>query len=661
MRIALVSRELFPLGSGGIGQFTNAAARLLSGIAEVTVLTSSVNEPAYLRLREANDERLPPEVRVEFVSEPWEDEVGSFFSVMHSYGARVYERLRELYPDGGPDLVEFPDFLGEGAVTVQAAQALDPFLARTLVCVRVHTSGELCEILNGRLPKDFPTTATFALERLALAGADRLLWQGGDVLGTYERYYGADRLARGLCVRYPFRGASAESGEDARFRLGEPLGLLYLGRLERRKGVHNLVRAATGLDRDDFRLTLVGSDTPTGPLGTSMAEQLRLAAADDPRIEIRDPVERSELAGLIRDCDAVVLPSLWECWPYAALEALELNRPVLATPVGGFTEMIVAGRSGRLCRGTDAEALEAGLEAILDDRDGLTEMVRMGAPATRAAELTSDEQILDSYRGLVAEGSPRARRAPAARREPPLVSAIVPYHRSAAFVAETVSSLAEQTHPRLEIILVNDGSFDEVDWVVPELAARHPLTVLTQQNGGLGAARNFGIRAARGEYVFPLDADNAAEPTFVERCLEVLEARPEVAYATSWSAYVDERGNHPGGTDLGFQPLGTGPHSIEPNRVHNVSGDAAAVIRRRVFELGFGYSEELTSYEDWHFYRELERAGQLGTVIPERLLRYRVHERQMTRQVALQHRDRLEAEIEAHMRENAIRWTSSSD
>ncbi len=50
-------------------------------------------------------------------------------------------------------------------------------------------------------------------------------------------------------------------------------------------------------------------------------------------------------------------------------------------------------------------------------------------------------------------------------------------------------------------------------------------------------------------------------------------------------------------------------------------------MRRRIFDAGFRYSEELTSFEDWHFYRELQRAGHFGAVIPERLLRYRVRER----------------------------------
>src|SRR3954453_8929395 len=133
---------------------------------------------------------------------------------MHLYATRALARLRELYPDEPPDLVEFGDFLGEGSVTVQAAAGLDPFLRETLVCVRAHTAGEICEVLNGAFPRDFPTRATFALERLALRGADGFLWGGGDILDPYGRFYGAAAastngtrpLAAGRRVRHPFHG-----------------------------------------------------------------------------------------------------------------------------------------------------------------------------------------------------------------------------------------------------------------------------------------------------------------------------------------------------------------------------------------------------------------------------------------------------------------------
>lgn len=655
MRVALVSRELYPFGGGGIGQFVSAAARLLAQVAEVTVLTTSLFEPAYRELRADGDPRLPPEpVRVEFVPEPSPDEWAPWSHIMHCYGARILDALKRIYPEGGPELIEFPDFLGEAFVPLQARQARDPFLAGSTLCVRIHTTGEVCDVLDGFLKPDRGSRALYAMERFSLAHADRVIWQGGDILGTYQRFYGAGGIARATRIRYPYSEPMVGDDVDAGYAAPAPLRLLYAGRLERRKGVHNLVRAVTGLDRDDFRLTLLGPDTDTAPLGVSMRETLALAIAEDPRITLANGVARPELAGAIRAHDVVVVPSLWECWPYAALEPLHLNRPVLGTPVGGLGELAAEGRGGWLAAGREPRDLEDAIERVLDRREQVTELIAARRPLAHGRALADPAPILDAYRALAGG----ATAAPAPRPAPlPLVSAIVPYHRAAAHVRETITSLQRQTYPRLEIVLVNDGSFDPEDWILAEIAAAAPVRVVSQMNQGLGAARNFGVSQSSGRYVFPLDADNMAEPGFVARAVEILERSPEVAYVTAWSRYVDERGALRTGPDLGYQPLGA---HAELNGEVNVAGDAAAVLRRRVFDAGFRYSEELAGYEDWHLYRELERAGRPGVVIPERLIRYRVRADSMQAQVAVPQRARLVGEIEAHLRENQVRWTSSN-
>ena len=658
MRVALVSRdEVYPLNGGGIGQFVTAVAGLLSRVAEVTIFTTSALRERYEQLRALGDERLPGEgVRIVFVPEPSADETAGWYHVMHGYSARVFECLREVYGDRGPELIEFADYLGEGFVTLQAAWALDPFLERTRVCVRMHTTAEIVEVLDGFWKPDLGSRVVHELERFSLARADRVIWQGGDVLGAYQRFYGAGGLAPAVRVRYPYSGPIASPEPD--FELADRrLRLLYAGRLERRKGVVNLVRAVTGLGRDDFCLSLVGGDTGTGSLGVSMRGQLELAVAGDERVRLVGLVERGELARLIADSDVVVVPSLWECWPYAALEPLHLNRPVLGTPVGGLVEMVARGRSGWLASGTDAVALGEALEALLDARSEVQGLVRAGGPVAVARGLCDEREILDGYEGLArAELTrPVARRGAGGRL--PLVSAIVPYYRASGFVRETIESLLAQTYPRLEIVLVNDGSFEDRDWCVAQIAGRAPVVVVSQMNQGLGAARNFGVAQSRGRYVFPLDADNLAEPEFVARCVEILERRSDVAYVTSWSRYVGVDGTPREGPEVGYEPLGNQAALIAEE---NVGGDAAAVIRRRIFDAGFGYDEELTSFEDWHFYRELAAAGRLGAVIPERLLRYRVREDSMQAQIAQPHRQRLLGEIQARIQENAIQWTSSS-
>jgi glycogen synthase len=653
-RIAFVSREVYPFGGGGLGAAVTASAAALADVAEVTIVTTDLHAQRYEELRAVDDPGLPKDVAIHFVPEPEPEDTVAYLNHFHLWSARVYEALKQLYPDGGPQLVEFPDFLGEGAVTVQAARTRDPALRHTTVAVRAYTSHEMCSVLNGFLPRVDAMRTLYDLERYSLKYADRFLWPGGDILETYRRFLGPRGLASPLLVRH-FVTVERDEPETPQPPGDEVFRLLYVGRLEQRKGVLNLLRAATALERDDWCLTLLGGDTPTGPLGVSLRDQLELMAADDPRIEFHAPVDREGMFALLERSHAAVFPSLWECWPFVALHAFDANRPVLATPVGGFVEMVEDGVSGWLARGTGRADVTAALERVLDDRDGADEMIRRAEPRAALRRLNDPARVKEQYLELAAQSRRPSRTA--GRTRQPLVSAVVPYYRLERFVGETIASLFDQTHRPLEVLLVNDGSFREADTVVAELATSYPITVLSEVNSGLGAARNFGVSQARGRYVFPLDADNVATPTFVERCVEVLEADPGIAYVTSWSRYIDDRGRPHDPPVEGYQPVSNDAATLANV---NTAGDAAAVIRRRVFDRGFWYSVEATSYEDWLFYQSLRRAGLFGHVIPERLLLYRVREESMQRDIGLPHHERLLGEMEAHLREEEMAWTSSS-
>ncbi len=670
-RFALVSREVYPFDGGGIGEYIVTCARLLATVGEVTIFTTSKHEEAYREMVAAGDPRLPPAgIQMAFVPEPEPEDLAGYFSPLHLYSARVLEALRRHYGRHGPSLVEFSDYLGEGAITAQARRAGEPMLRSTKIGVRLHTTAEVCALLDGYLDPTFEGRMTYELERMALRDADAVLWPGGDTLGFYGRYYGSG-MAPGWRIRNPFAAPQEASLGEVPRDGDAPLRLLYMGRFERRKGVQDLLRAFTSIESGALHLTLLGGDTRTAPLGTSMRAQLELVASGDPRIEFLDAIPRTELAQMVRSHDAVVLPSLWEAWPYVGLEALRLNRPLLTTPTGGFTEMVRPNVNGWRTDEVGADQLAALIERLMIDPDAVMWPRLEELPAMTFAELTDEAEILEAYQSLLAQPGrwdpPAAPPAPAGgdssaaaveAARPPLVSVVIPYYRLHEHVEATIESVFAQTYPRLEVIVVNDGSFYEADWILGELATRYPIAVLTQMNAGLGAARNFGISQARGRYILPLDPDDMLEPTYAERGVALLEAQPELAYVSTWSRYVDERGFELDPVDQGYQPIGNGSALAE---VMNVAGVATAVIRRRVFDLGFAYSHDLTSYEDWSLYRDLGEHGHEGLIIPERLFRYRIRPESMFRQIGMPRAERLKGEVDTHLREGRIEWTSKSD
>lgn len=654
--IVLCSQELIPFGGGGIGTYVALAARALAPVADVTVLTASWHEAAYRERAALGDPQVAyGGAAVAFVEMPPRDARHDFYTPFHLYSHRILERLRELFGAAGPDLVEFGDYLGEGFITTQASRSADAFLAETVVAVRLHTSAEMAHVLNGHLPSDISSRIGRDLERRTLRDADVIVQSGGDILGTYERFYG-DGLAPAVQIRHPMEWSDGPSVAPA--LPDGPLRMLYVGRCERRKGVQDLIAALTCLPAG-WRLTVLGGDTPTAPLGRSMRRTLELQAGDDPRIAFASAVDREELPALTAEHDVVVVPSRWECWPYVALEALAAGKPLVGTAVGGLKEMVKHEVTGWRARGAGTEALTAVLAPLVADPARVREPRDPAAVTEHLRVLADDDRFRAAYLDLIRDA--RGRRAArglnsSVAGETPLVSVIIPYFRMHRFVEESIMSVQAQTYPRIELIVVNDGSFAPEDVVLAEMATCYPLRVVSQPNRGLGGARNVGITLSRGRYVLPLDADNVLEPTFVARCVALLEADEQLAYVTSWNRYVDADGVGFPPPNEGYRPVGNWCPVVEEL---NVAGDGTAVLRRSVFDR-HRFSEDLTSYEDWALYRELHRADRHGRVIPEMLFRYRVRPDSMLREVGLRHEERLRGEIDAVVREREMTWTARS-
>jgi len=122
----------------------------------------------------------------------------------------------------------------------------------------------------------------------------------------------------------------------------------------------------------------------------------------------------------------------------------------------------------------------------------------------------------------------------------PLVSVVIPAHDAAQTLAATLDSVLAQTYPRIEIIVVDDGSRD----ATPAVLARHAPRVraVRQAHGGLAAARNAGLAAARGAFIALLDADDLCEPERIGAQVALMTRRPDVVLSASDFSCFDDTG-----------------------------------------------------------------------------------------------------------------------
>jgi glycogen synthase len=609
VKICLVSSEHSPWG--GIGRSLGRLARTLAARHEVTLVhsgaasTQHTSAPAGSGVREVFAEPGPELSGVSFAGEE------------HRRSAAVLEAIERAYGSTGPDYVEVCDYRAQGLVALQARRAGHPLFENTLFAVRIAATAELISLHDGTLNQ--PGMRLLAdLEREQLRLADRLLWRGGDILDVYRRYY-PFALPDAVRIRDPFEVPSRPCPE--RRDPDGPLRILYAGRLQRCKGALDLAEACLRLGPDEWRLTMIGADTPTAPLGQSVRLTIESMFGDDPRLRIQDPVPHGDLQRRWSEFDLLVIPSNFEVWSNVGLEAMRSGLPILATQVGGPSELVDHGVTGWLADGVGPGALRRCLARVLAERDELERVRASGAVFDRFLTLTDPEQVLEDYALMLAEGRSRGPVGRRVRAEQPLVSVVIPYYRSGPYVGEAVDSVLAQTHPEVEVVIVNDGSFEADDDVLQLLAADPRVRLVGQLNSGESAARNLGICLARGEYVAMLDADNALEPEFVARALEVFRREPELAYVTCWLRFVGPDGA-PLANSAGYAPLG---NRVVSDDVDNWDGDTIALFPRRVFSgLGYRYEERCGMQSDWELYRCLRDDGFFGAVVPQRLARYRV-------------------------------------
>lgn len=203
-----------------------------------------------------------------------------------------------------------------------------------------------------------------------------------------------------------------------------------------------------------------------------------------------------------------------------------------------------------------------------------------------------------------------------ASREPvPSVSVVVPCYNGGAFVDDVLAALGAQTFRDFEIIIVDDGSTDPA--TKQKLRSLDSsVQVIEQPNAGPAAARNRGIRAARGEFVLTIDVDDLIEPTYLAETVAALRAAgPKAGFAASYERKV---GRWTGTTECSFKMF----DQLFTNRV-----PSCILMRKSVWAEVGGYDETMREgYEDWEFLIAIARAGYRAAIVPKPLFIYRMRE-----------------------------------
>jgi glycosyltransferase involved in cell wall biosynthesis len=211
-------------------------------------------------------------------------------------------------------------------------------------------------------------------------------------------------------------------------------------------------------------------------------------------------------------------------------------------------------------------------------------------------------------------------------RDVPFLSVVIPCYNHGGYVEEAVQSILEQTIQDFEIIIVNDGSTDE-DTISILNSLQLPKTRLIHlpENRGLPAARNAGIREAKGKYICCLDADDKLHPTYLEKATGMMESNNGISFVGSWTQV------------FGSESRVWYARPFDPAEILYANQFNSLAVFRRSGE----------GFEDWEFWVRLTGLGYRGHQIPEKL----IYVRRMGHSFALRaagKKEMLVAQIKAH-------------
>ncbi|MBW4651841.1 MAG: glycosyltransferase [Kaiparowitsia implicata GSE-PSE-MK54-09C] len=176
----------------------------------------------------------------------------------------------------------------------------------------------------------------------------------------------------------------------------------------------------------------------------------------------------------------------------------------------------------------------------------------------------------------------------------PKVSVIIPAYNAMRYLPATVDSVLNQTFKDFEMLIIDDGSSDEIrQWTSYLLDPRAQL--ISQQNQGLPGARNTGIMHAKGEYIAFLDADDLWEPTKLEKQVCRFEQYPDVGLVHAWMEFIDENGK-PTGRIMRSDANGNAWKLLAER---NVIACPSVMVRKSCFDITGMFDRSLRSVEDW--------------------------------------------------------------
>jgi len=196
----------------------------------------------------------------------------------------------------------------------------------------------------------------------------------------------------------------------------------------------------------------------------------------------------------------------------------------------------------------------------------------------------------------------------------------MPAYNAGKYIAEAIASVLCQSFDDFELLIIDDGSFDNTLSVIRSFSDPR-IRLLTQENKGISDALNTGLRMARGVYIARFDADDVCLPERLARQVLFLDGRPTYLIVGSDAEYMAENGEHL----FNFQCAGHSYKELLDNLYKTCPFIHSAVMYRKeaILQAG-GYCQDAHNFEDYLLWVKLLGSGKCSN-LPEPLIKVRIN------------------------------------
>ncbi len=203
-----------------------------------------------------------------------------------------------------------------------------------------------------------------------------------------------------------------------------------------------------------------------------------------------------------------------------------------------------------------------------------------------------------------------------------LISVVMPVFNAASHVREAIVSILSQTYKNIEFIIIDDGSVDETLEIIQLYAALdNRIRVVSSGKMGLVAALNFGIHISKGRWIARMDADDICLENRLERQIQFI-LQNKLDMCGSWAKKF--------GSSIGNIVLPCSHDEIVVDLLFRSSFVHPSVIFKKEVFNDLSYSRLFKHAEDYHLWTQMVAKGMRLGNIPEYLLRYREHGKQVS-------------------------------